>query len=77
MKGRGTARQTGGSQPTADFARQASREGFKLDDEILTVFERFEVIWPLHVADLFRQIHGLTWRGSGESSWTQLNRNQR
>ena len=30
-----------------------------------------------HVADLFRQIHGLTWRGSGESSWTQLNRNQR
>src|SRR5262249_23059394 len=58
------------------FARQASREGFKLDDEILTVFERFEVIWPLHVADLFRQIHGLTWRGSGEPSWTQLNRNR-
>ena len=34
------------------FARQASREDFRLDDEILTVFERFEVVWPLDVADL-------------------------
>jgi len=33
------------------FARQAAREGFELDDEILTVFERFEVVWPLDVAD--------------------------
>jgi uncharacterized protein YhfF len=24
------------------FARQAMREGFEIDDEILTVFERFE-----------------------------------
>jgi uncharacterized protein YhfF len=29
----------------------AAREGFELDDEILTVFERFEVVWPLDVAD--------------------------
>jgi hypothetical protein len=33
------------------FARQASQEGFEMDDEILTVFERFEVVWPLDVAD--------------------------
>jgi uncharacterized protein YhfF len=34
------------------FARQASREGFELNDEIPTVFERFEVVWPLDVADM-------------------------
>jgi uncharacterized protein YhfF len=33
------------------FARQATREGFEMDDEILTVFERLEVVWPLDVAD--------------------------
>jgi hypothetical protein len=32
------------------FARQATREGFELDGDILTVFERFEVVWPLDVA---------------------------
>ena len=47
-EGKGTVRETGGSIPTA---RQASREGFDIDDEILTVFERFEVVWPLDVAD--------------------------
>jgi hypothetical protein len=26
------------------FARQAAREGFELDDDILTVFDRFEVV---------------------------------
>ena len=35
------------------FTRQASREGFELDDDILTVFERFEVVWPLAV------VHGM------------------
>jgi hypothetical protein len=25
------------------------REGFEIDDEIFTVFERFEVVWPLDV----------------------------
>jgi uncharacterized protein YhfF len=34
------------------FARQASREGFEIDDDILTVFERFEVVWPLDSSDL-------------------------
>src|SRR5215831_18016547 len=29
------------------FARQASREGFEFDDNIFTVFERFEIVWPL------------------------------
>jgi uncharacterized protein YhfF len=33
------------------FARQAMREGLDIDDEILTVFERFEVVWPLDIAD--------------------------
>jgi uncharacterized protein YhfF len=33
------------------FSRQTSREGFELDDDILTVFERFEVVWPLDIAD--------------------------
>jgi hypothetical protein len=34
------------------FARQASRERFELADDILTVFERFEVVWPLYAADV-------------------------
>jgi uncharacterized protein YhfF len=34
------------------FARKAAREGFEIDDEILTVFERFKVVWPLDVADM-------------------------
>jgi uncharacterized protein YhfF len=33
------------------FARQAMRERLDIDDEILTVFERFEVVWQLDVAD--------------------------
>ena len=33
------------------FARQALRNGFELNDGVLTVFERFEVVWPLDVAD--------------------------
>ena len=53
MRGRGTACETGGSMPIdAIFARQAMREGFEIDDEILTVFEGFEVVWPLDVADI-------------------------
>jgi uncharacterized protein YhfF len=35
------------------FARQASRERFELQDDILTVFERFEVVWPLEIADTY------------------------
>jgi uncharacterized protein YhfF len=33
------------------FGRQAAREGFALNDEIETVFERFTVVWPLAIAD--------------------------
>jgi uncharacterized protein YhfF len=29
------------------FARQSARDGFELSEDILTVFERFEVVWPL------------------------------
>jgi len=29
------------------FGRQAAREGFEFDDNILTIFERFEIVWPL------------------------------
>jgi uncharacterized protein YhfF len=36
------------------FGRQATREGFKFDGNILTVFERFAVVWPLDVADSAR-----------------------
>ena len=50
-RGKGTARGTGGSTHRRYFARQATLEGFEINDEILTVFERFEVVWPLDVAD--------------------------
>ena len=33
------------------FSAQAEREGFDMDDGIETVFERFEIVWPLEVAD--------------------------
>jgi uncharacterized protein YhfF len=33
------------------FARQAAGEGFTMHDDIETVFERFEVVWPPHLAD--------------------------
>ncbi len=32
------------------FAAQARREGFKMCDTIETVFERFEIVWPLGIA---------------------------
>jgi hypothetical protein len=33
------------------FSQQARREGFEFEEGILTVFERFEVVWPLDIAD--------------------------
>jgi len=33
------------------FGRQAARGGFVMHDEIETVFERFEVVWPPSAAD--------------------------
>jgi uncharacterized protein YhfF len=35
----------------ACFARQASREGFAMHDQIETVFERFTIVWPSDAAD--------------------------
>ena len=46
---RATARERGGSMPTA--ALSGGKKGFEFDDEILTVFERFEVVWPVDIAD--------------------------
>jgi hypothetical protein len=52
-RGRGTARETGGSMLIAAILLGKRRViGFEIDDEILTVFERFEVAWPLDVADM-------------------------
>ena len=34
------------------FADQAGQEGFEMSDEIETVFERFEIVWPPDVADV-------------------------
>jgi uncharacterized protein YhfF len=36
------------------FRRQAARDGFAMHDRIDTVFERFEVVWPLSLADRSR-----------------------
>ena len=36
------------------FARQARRDGFEMRDDIATVFERFEVVWPPALADRSR-----------------------
>jgi uncharacterized protein YhfF len=33
------------------FRRRAEAEGFQMDDEIETVFERFTVVWPPEIAD--------------------------
>jgi uncharacterized protein YhfF len=33
------------------FSRQAEREGFPMHDDIETVFERFEIVWPPAVAN--------------------------
>jgi uncharacterized protein YhfF len=33
------------------FTRRAEAEGFQMHDAIETVFERFEVLWPVEIAD--------------------------
>jgi len=41
------------------FARRAACEGFEIDDDSrLTVFERFEVVWPLDLGDGGPKIDG-------------------
>lgn len=39
------------AEHTAFFQRAAAQESFAMHDEIETVFERFEVVWPLALAD--------------------------
>lgn len=34
------------------FGRRAAAEGFQMYDEIETVFERFEIVWPAEIADV-------------------------
>jgi uncharacterized protein YhfF len=38
----------------AFFGRYAARNGFELQDDAETVFERFEVVWPPEIADAER-----------------------
>src|SRR6267378_1319643 len=33
------------------FGRRAAAQGFQMHDEIETMFERFEVVWPPEIAD--------------------------
>jgi uncharacterized protein YhfF len=40
------------------FGRQAAADGFHMHDEIETVFERFEVVWPPEIADAGRSPGG-------------------
>lgn len=35
----------------AFFSAQAAQDGFDMHDQIDTVFERFEIVWPLAIAD--------------------------
>jgi uncharacterized protein YhfF len=41
------------------FGRRAAARGFQMHDEIETIFERFEVVWPPEIADISRP-HGDT-----------------
>jgi uncharacterized protein YhfF len=34
------------------FERRAAEQGFQMHDQIETMFERFEVVWPLEIADI-------------------------
>lgn len=36
------------------FERRAAQQGFQMHDQIETVFERFEVVWPPEIADFGR-----------------------
>ncbi len=36
------------------FERRAAAEGFQMHDEIETIFERFEIVWPPEIADINR-----------------------
>lgn len=36
------------------FGRRATAQGFQMHDEIETMFERFEIVWPPEMADISR-----------------------
>ena len=40
------------------FGRRAAAEGFRMHDEIETMFERFEVVWPPEIADRRKPLDG-------------------
>jgi hypothetical protein len=51
MRGKGTAHRDWwlDAHPRY-FVGQASRKVFQFDDQTPTVFPRFEVVWPVHIA---------------------------
>ncbi|TMK10420.1 MAG: ASCH domain-containing protein [Alphaproteobacteria bacterium] len=34
------------------FGRRAAAQGFRMHDQIETIFERFEIVWPPEIADI-------------------------
>ena len=42
------------------FGRRAAAQGFRMHDEIETIFERFEIVWPPEIADVSRPAGGAT-----------------
>ena len=40
------------------FGRRAAAQGFHMHDEIETMFERFEIVWPPEIADNSRPLDG-------------------
>ena len=38
------------------FERRAAAQGFQMHDEIETMFERFEIVWPPEIADISRPL---------------------
>ncbi len=40
------------------FGRRAAAQGFQIHDEIETVFERFEIVWPPEIADVSQSPEG-------------------
>ena len=41
------------------FGRRAAAQGFVMHDDIETVFERFEVVWPAEIADIGKPGSGI------------------
>jgi len=74
MRAKATALGNGGSMPIAAISPDKPvKRGFELNDEILTLFERFEIVWPLHIADVtvFRWIRNGARRERPWESWRE------